>query len=92
MTPPSLHHLVDEYLHARRGLGFGLEAQEGFLRDFARHAERIGHSAAHRTGRADFPHPALGRDHAFAHGRLVVRVPRRVSPYSFQSRSSGNRT
>ena len=44
MTPPSFHHLVDEYLNARRGLGFGLETQEGFLRDFARHAERIGHS------------------------------------------------
>ena len=44
MTPPSFHHLVGEYLNARRGLGFGLEAQERFLRDFARHAERIGHS------------------------------------------------
>ena len=44
MTPPSFHHLVDEYLNARRGLGFGLETQEWFLRDFARHAERIGHS------------------------------------------------
>ena len=48
--------------------------------------------AAHRTGRADFPQPALGRDHAFAHGKLVVRTARRVSPYSSQSRSSGNRT
>ena len=45
MTPPSnFHHLVDEYLNARRGLGFGLETDEGFLRDFARHAERIGHN------------------------------------------------
>ena len=44
MTPPSFHHLVDEYLKARRGLGFGLKKQEGLLRDFARHAERIGHS------------------------------------------------
>ena len=44
MTPPSFHHLVDEYLAARRGLGFGLETDEGVLRDFARHAERIGHS------------------------------------------------
>ncbi len=25
-------------------------------------------SPAHRTGRADFPHPAFGRDHAFARG------------------------
>ena len=32
--------------------------------------------AAHRTGQAGFPHPALGRDHAFAHGRLAVRGPR----------------
>ena len=44
MTPPSFHRLVDEYLNARRGLGFRLETQEGYLRDFARHAERIGHS------------------------------------------------
>ena len=39
-----------------------------------------------------FPHPALGRDHAFAHGRLAVRDPRCVSPYSVHSRSSGKRT
>ena len=44
MTPPSFHHLVDEYLTARRGLGFGLETDEWFLRNFASHAERIGHS------------------------------------------------
>ena len=36
--------------------------------------------AARRTGRADFPHPALGRDHAFAHGKLAVRGARCVSP------------
>ena len=36
--------------------------------------------AAHRTGYADLPHPALGRDHAFAHGRLVVRELRSVRP------------
>ena len=48
--------------------------------------------AGHTTGRADFPHPALGRDHAFAHGKLAVRGTRRVSPYSCQSRSSGKRT
>ena len=48
--------------------------------------------AAHRTGHANFPHPALGRDHAFAHGRLAVRDPRCVSPYSVHSRSSGKRT
>ena len=48
--------------------------------------------AAHRTGRAISPHPALGRDHAFAHGRLAVRTVRRVSAYSSQSRSSGKRT
>ena len=31
---------------------------------------------AHRTGQAVFPHPALGRDHAFAHGKLAVRGAR----------------
>ena len=31
---------------------------------------------AHRTVRADFPHTALGRDHAFAHGKLTVRGAR----------------
>ncbi len=36
--------------------------------------------AAHRTGRADLLHPALGRDHAFAHGRPAVRSLRRVRP------------
>ncbi len=41
---------------------------------------------AHRTGRAVFPHPALGQGsdldgrHAFAHGRLRVRVGSRISP------------
>ena len=33
-----------------------------------------------RTGRADFPHPALSRDHDFAHGRYRVVVPRRTRP------------
>ena len=31
---------------------------------------------AHRTGQAVLPHPALGRDHAFAHGKLAVRGAR----------------
>ena len=44
MTPPSFHPLVDDYLIARRGLGFGLESPEWLLRDFASHADRIGHS------------------------------------------------
>ena len=43
MTPPSFHRLVDEYLIARRGLGFDLETAEGLLRDFASHADRVGH-------------------------------------------------
>ena len=47
---------------------------------------------AHRTGRAGFPHPALGRDHAFAHGKLAVRCARRARPMSFHRRLSGNRT
>ena len=46
MTPPSFHHLVDEYLTARRGLGFGLETDESFLRAFASHADRVGHSGS----------------------------------------------
>ena len=46
MTPPSFHRLVDEYLTARRGLGFGLETAEGFLRNFASHADRIGHDGS----------------------------------------------
>ena len=46
MTPPSFHHLVDDYLTARRGLGFDLGSAEGFLRDFASHADRIGHSGS----------------------------------------------
>ena len=44
MTPPSFHRLVDDYLIARRGLGFSLETPEWLLRDFASHADRIGHS------------------------------------------------
>ena len=44
MTPPSFHCLVDDYLIARRGLGFSLETPEWLLRDFASHADRIGHS------------------------------------------------
>ena len=44
MTPPSFHRLVGEYLTARRGLGFDLETAEGYLRNFASHADRIGHS------------------------------------------------
>ena len=43
------------------------------------HAVRF-HSPARRTGRADFPHPALSRDHAFAHGRSLGVDPRCVKP------------
>ena len=49
------------------------------------------HASARQTGRADFPHPAFGRDHAFARGRLAVRFARRMSPYCPRRRSSGNR-
>ena len=48
--------------------------------------------AGRTTGRAVFPHPALGRDHAFAHGRLAVRCARRARPMSFHRRSSEKRT
>ena len=44
MTLPSVHRLVDDYLIARRGLGFGLETSEWLLRDFASHVDRVGHS------------------------------------------------
>ena len=44
MTPPSFHRLVDDYLIARRGLGFGLETPEWLLRNFASYVDRIGHS------------------------------------------------
>ena len=36
--------------------------------------------AARRTGHADLPHLALGRNHAIAHGKLAVRGARCVSP------------
>ena len=35
---------------------------------------------AHQTGRADFPHPAFGRDHAFAFERPMARGDRRARP------------
>ena len=47
---------------------------------------------AHQTGRADFPHPAFGRDHAFACRRPLVLGARRVRPYSSRSLVSGKRT
>ena len=47
---------------------------------------------AHRTVHADFPHTALGRDHAFAHGKRVVRGPRRIRPCRVHSRSYPRRT
>lgn len=45
-TSPSFVDLVDEYLVYRRGLGFDLESPRWLLRDFARHADRIGHRGA----------------------------------------------
>ena len=45
-TSPSFVDLVDEYLAYRRGLGFALESPRWLLRDFARHADRIGHRGA----------------------------------------------
>ena len=47
---------------------------------------------AHQTGRADFPHPAFGRDHAIACRRPLVLGDRRVRPYSSRSLVSGKRT
>ena len=45
-TSPSFVDLVDEYLVYRRGLGFALESPRWLLRDFARHADQIGHRGA----------------------------------------------
>ena len=47
--------------------------------------------AAHQTGRAVCPHPAFGRDHAFALGRPMYCCDRRVRPYSSYSRGFGKR-
>lgn len=43
MTSPSFLDLVEQYLVFRRGLGFDLKSPGWMLRDFARHADRIGH-------------------------------------------------
>ena len=43
MTPPSFLDLVEQYLVFRRGLGFDLKSPGWMLRDFARHADQIGH-------------------------------------------------
>ena len=84
------HGRVDDWRGGGRRMGVAVPG--GFRAGASLPAVAPFPVAAHRTGRADFPQPALGRDHAFAHGKLVVRTARRVSPYSFQSRSSGNRT
>ena len=47
---------------------------------------------AHQTGRAVFPHPAFGRDHAFALGMGTVFRVRAMRPYSFCSLMSENCT
>ena len=45
-----------------------------------------------RTVHADFPHTALGQEpHAFAHGKLLGRSLRRISPNSSCRYRSGNR-
>jgi hypothetical protein len=43
MSPASFGPQVEEYLAYRRGLGFALESPAWLLRDFARHADRVGH-------------------------------------------------
>ena len=47
---------------------------------------------AHQSGRADFPHPAFGRDHEFAHGRSRVVFPRQIRPWSRHSFTLEKRT
>lgn len=44
MTAPSFLVLVEEYLELRRGLGFAADGLRWHLRDFARYADRIGHT------------------------------------------------
>lgn len=43
MTPPRFLALVDEYLAARRGLGFDADTPRWLLTSFARYADRVGH-------------------------------------------------
>jgi len=43
MIPGSWLPVVEEYLSARRGLGFALESPAWLLRDFARYADAAGH-------------------------------------------------
>jgi hypothetical protein len=43
MTSTSWLPLVEEYLSARRGLGFALETPAYMLRDLARYADTVGH-------------------------------------------------
>jgi integrase len=49
MTPPSMLHLVEEYLVFRRGLGFALESPEWMLLDFGRYADRVEHQGPMTT-------------------------------------------
>jgi integrase len=44
MTASCILEWVEEYLAFRRGLGFDLKSAAWHLRDFARYAERVGHS------------------------------------------------
>jgi integrase len=44
MTASCILDWVEEYLAFRRGLGFELESAAWHLRDFARYAEKVGHS------------------------------------------------
>ena len=103
MTPPSFHHLVDEYLNARRGLGFGLETDEWFLRGFARYAERIGHkgpvtvelavqwASSHSTNPAQAAR-RLTIVRQFARYRALVDPATEVPPVGLLGRDSRRRS
>ena len=100
MTPPSFHRLVDEYLTLRRGLGFDLKSPEWLLRDFASHADRIGHSGPvtielavqwAQSSRSSNPAQAARRlvvVRQFARHRALIDPTTDVPPVGFLGRIS----
>lgn len=71
MTPPHLSELVEQYLSARRGLGFDLDTPRWLLRSFARFADRAGHQGPLTTDLAvEWALASRSRDPAQATRRL----------------------
>jgi integrase len=98
MSPPRLSDLIDDYLDLRRRLGFDPDGLRWRLRDFARHADRIGHTGpitiALATGWAlasSAGHPAraerrLGAVRAFARHRAAFDPATEIPPAGFFGR------